>query len=850
MLGFDNLATDHREIIPGTNLYGYYDAANREYVITRPDTPTPWVNYLGQGDYGGIISNTGGGFSFHRDPRNRRVSRYRYNALPPDQPGRYIYLRREDSGEYWGVTWQPVRAPLDAYQCRHGAGYTKILTERAGIQAAALYFVPPSAADSSCPVELWALQLKNTSATPLVLRAFSYVELSFVDAYNDLSNLDWAMHVMSSQYDPERRAILARTKFSPTTQFFACSEAPAGFDCDRERFVGAYRGLENPVVVELGRSGGTEAPRGNNIGSFHHEFTLEPGVEATMVYILGITDDATAIGGVVERFSDLAEVQRSFAALRSHWDKYLQTFQVQLPDDDASAMANFWGPVQCRTTLYWSRFVSSYETGLGRGVGTRDTAQDTLGVVHAVPDEVAAKLSRLWALQFSDGHTWHQFFPLTGEGGPGLASERPSWPQWFCDDHLWLVIATCAYLKETGDYGYLERQIPYADDGLPEGRTPAGRGSAAGSADRSSDGAKATKPKGPLPRDGHGDPTIWGHIMAAIDFTLSHRGPHSLPRAGFADWDDTLNVDHGSGLAESVWCAMQFCRAALDLAELASFLGRTGDAASFREMHGRMAQAVNDHAWDGHWYVRCFDDAGKAIGGASEDRHRINLIPQSWSVIGEVTPRPRGEAAMASAHELLGTAYGPILMWPPYDGGDPRVNGTSTYPPGAKENGGIFCHAAAWSVIAAAHLGDGDRAYGYLRQLLPLSRPDVQRSSVEPYVYCQNICGPSHPQYGLGRNSWLTGAASWMQVAITQWILGIRPTHTGLRIRPALPSAWPGYSARRWFRGTEYRVTVTRGGPGGAISLLVDGKRVPGDVVPLAAPGTATVAVDVVVGGE
>jgi cellobiose phosphorylase len=337
-------------------------------------------------------------------------------------------------------------------------------------------------------------------------------------------------------------------------------------------------------------------------------------------------------------------------------------------------------------------------------------------------------------------------------------------------------------------------------------------------------------------------------MMAALRFTLAHRGPHGLPRPGYADWDDTLNVDHGSGLAESVWCAMQFSRAVLDLAELADHVRRTADAGDFRLLHTGMARAINEFAWDGAWYARCFDDAGKPIGVSSEARHRINLIPQSWSVISEVAPRERAERAMASAQELLGTPYGHSELWPPYDGGDERVTGTATYPPGAKENGGIFCHAASWSVVAATKLGDGDGAYAYYRQLMPLARPDVELAAVEPYVFCQNICGPAHPQFGLGRNAWLTGAAAWMYVAATQWILGIRPTHDGLRVAPCVPSDWAGFTALRRFRGTWYDITVARQGPGNAVSLFVDGQAVTGDVIALPSPGTERVAVGVSLG--
>jgi cellobiose phosphorylase len=811
--------------------YGYFDPDAAEFVITRPDTPTPWINYLGEGRYGGIVSNTGGGFSFDRDPRQRRVSRYRYNAVPADQPGRYVYLRRQDTGEYWGATWQPVRAALDRYECRHGTGYTRITTERGGVRAETLYFVPPAGPEEPCPVELWELRLTNTGDRPVQLRTFSYVELGYPDAMGDLHNLDWTGQVVSARFVPELRALLATTRFRPTTTLFASDRVPLGYDAHREVFVGPYHGLEDPAVVTAGAPTDTASPRGNAIGSLCHEVSLAPGESTRILYMLGITDAPEAIAGVVARWSDPAAVERAFAALRADWDAYLGAFTVHTPDPETDAMLNLWNPVQCRTALYWSRFVSGYETGLGRGMGTRDSAQDTLGTAHVEPDLARARLQELWHLQFVDGHTWHQFLPLTGEGGPGLAAERPEWPQWFSDDPLWLVIATCAYLRETGECDLIHQPVPYQP--VPSRRA----------GDLVSD--REDLPADELADDP--DETVWGHMIAAVDFTLAHRGPHGLPRPGYADWDDTLNVDHGSGLAESVWCAMQFCRATLDLAELCDHLHRTDEAARFRALHAEMADAINAAAWDGAWYARAFDDEGRAIGVASETRQRINLIPQSWSVIGEVAPPERSQRAMRAAHDLLDTPHGLSLLWPPYDGAEPRVNGTATYPPGAKENGGIFCHAAAWSIIAAAMEGDGDRAYEYYRQLLPLARQDVELAAVEPYVYCQNICGPAHPQFGMGRNAWLTGAAAWTYVAATQWILGIRPTFRGLQVAPELPTAWPGYTARRRFRETWYEITVRRVGPGDRVELTVDGRSVDGDVVPLPPLGTERVVVEAVI---
>ena len=573
----------------GVNPYGYFDASACEYVITRPDTPTPWINYLGEGRFGGIVSNTGGGYAFDRDPRHARVSRYRYNAVPIDQPGRYVYLRDQESGEFWSATWQPVKRPLEAYECRHGAGYTRIAARCAGIASELLYFVPPASGGDDWRCELWVLRIRNGCDRTRRLRTFSYVELSFADAVADQQNLDWAQHIVRSRYADG--VILAGTVFRPQRTFFASNAEPSGHDSDRETFVGRWRDLACPAVVERGESTCTGSPRGNSIGSLSHDLELLPGEEREIVFVLGVADDEAGIDRAVAAFRDPARVAAAFDGLRADWDGYRSHLSVETPDPELDAMVNVWNQIQCRTTLHWSRFVSAYETGLGRGMGIRDSAQDTLGTVHAVPERVRATLTRLWRLQFRDGHTWHQFFPLTGEGSPGLAAELPDRPQWFSDDHLWLVIAVCAYLRETGDLLYLDEPVAYADGG---------------------------------------EETVWEHMLRAIRFTLDHRGPHGLPRAGFSDWNDTLNVDRGSGRAESVWCGMQFCRAALDLAELAAEAGRGEEAGRLRTHAREMSAAVNEHAWDGEWYARAFDDDGRPIGvasrGTAPDQHEPPVV--------------------------------------------------------------------------------------------------------------------------------------------------------------------------------------------------------------------------------
>jgi cellobiose phosphorylase len=815
--------------------YGHLDPTAREYVITRPDTPTPWLNYLGQGAFGGIISNTAGGFSFDRDPRERRATRYRYNAIPADQPGRYVYLRDQETGLFWSPTWQPVRADLGVYECRHGPGYTRIRGALAGIQTEILYFVPPADSAGTCPCELWVARIRNTGAGVRRLRTFSYAEFGYVDSPSDQQNLDWSQHIVSSRL--EGGVVLASTRFRPTTTFLGSSEAPVGWTGDRDDFVGRYGDLAAPAVVVRGEPSNAGAPRGNAIGSLCHDLVLAPGEERRLVFVLGLTDNPAEIPAVVARYADVAEVEAAFGELRADWDAYLGRFGVATPDADTTEMLNTWNQVQCRTTLNWSRFVSGYETGLGRGMGTRDSAQDTLGTMHSLPAEARRTLSRTWALQFRDGHAWHQLYPLSGEGGPGLAAEFPGWPQWFSDDHLWLVLATCAYLRETGDLAYLQERVPWAD---PAGSVDTG--------DQASAPAGDEVPGAGVAAAAGRDETVWGHMLQAMQFTLDHRGPHGLPRLGFADWDDTLNADHGSGLAESVWTALLVCRVALDLAEVCRHTGHAAEAVRLRDLHAEMAALVNATAWDGAWYARAFDDDGLPIGVASEERHRINLNPQAWSVIGEVAPPERAGRALRSVEEHLATPFGTALLWPPYDGGEDRVRGTSTYPPGAKENGGIFCHANAWLVVAAAMLGRGDEAYLHYRRFLPLARTDADVFRAEPYVYSQNICGPAHPQFGMARNAWLTGTAAWTFVAATQWILGIRPTFDGLRVAPVIPESWPGYEAHREFRGVDYEIRVRREGPGNTASLVVDGRPIAGTIVPLPAAGTAQVRVEVALG--
>lgn len=693
-----------------------------------------------------------------------------------------------DNGDYWSATWQPVKNPLDDYKCRHGPSYTKIMAKKNGIESEILYFTP---LEDNC--ELWVLKLRNDGSETRRLKTFSYVEYSFPHALADITNLDWTNQIMRGI---EEDGVLYMISHGTDSKFYhASSETIAGFDTDRSAFIGPYRDLGNPQVLEEGESKESEAPNGNIIGSISHEVELDPGEERRIVHVLG-DEYADNSRPILSKYRSLEKVDAEFERLQDNWREYFEKLQVDTPDEEMNAMLNRWNPIQCRTTLYWSRSASLYQTGTSRGMGTRDSSQDTFGVVHAASRSAKKKLEMLWELQFEDGHTWHQIYPLTGEGGPGLAAEEPEKPQWFSDDPLWLILGTCNYMKETGDTGFLEKRIPY-QDAEPE--------------------------------------PVWNHMRRAIDFTDTHRGVYEIPRIGYSDWNDTLNLDHGSGKAASVWTGMMFSHVLREMEKICRRIGKEKKVQRYGELRREMKNIINEHCWDGGWYMRAFDDKGRPIGTSKERYQKISLNPQTWSVISGVAEEGRGETAMEKAHEKLNTRFGFALMHPPYEGEDERIGGTTTFLPGAKENGGIFCHAHTWSMVAAAKLGWGNRAYQYYRQLLPLAYNDeCDLRRTEPYVYCQNILGPEHPDFGRAANSWLSGTASWSYVAGTQWILGIRPDFDGLRIDPCIPPKWSGYKVIRKFRGSRYDVEVKNpeGVAKGIESISVDGEELDGELVP------------------
>jgi cellobiose phosphorylase len=824
--------------------FGYFDDTNREYVITRPDTPLPWINYLGSEDFFGLISNTGGGYCFYRDARLRRVTRYRYNNVPLDYGGRYLYLRDNGSGATgddpapsWSPTWQPTRHPLEDYVCRHGLGYTLIGSTTRGIRSTVRYFVPPGE-----NLEVWQLEVTNQRQAPADLSVFSAVEFCLWDAWDDATNYQRNWNIGEVEIDLPGRVLYHKTEYRERRDhfaFFACSAELSGFDTQREAFLGPYRGWDQPAVVERGESGNSIATGWAPIGSHHLRLPLAPGESRQVIFLLGYHENPptdkfdppgsqqiqkATVQPILERYLDQDQVEASFAALRARWDEVLGSLQVDTPDADTDRMVNIWNAYQCMVTFNLSRSASYFESGIGRGMGFRDSNQDLLGFVQMVPERARERILDLAATQLLSGGAYHQYQPLTKRGNDAVGGG-------FHDDPLWLVLSTCAYLKETGDAGILDEPVPY--DNQPGSEMP-----------------------------------LYEHLQRSLGYTLARRGPHGLPLIGRADWNDCLNLNTFSAqpgesfqttttrdgrVAESLFIAGLFVLAAREMAALARWRGLAADEGHYLAEAARMQAAIDEFGWDGAWFLRAYDAAGEKVGSTECDEGRIFIEPQGICILAGIgLDDGRAARALASVDEHLATPHGLLLHQPAYTRYYLHLGEISSYPPGYKENGSIFCHTNPWIMIAAARTGDGARAHDYYRRINPSAREALSEvHHCEPYVYAQTIAGRDAPTHGEARNSWLTGTAAWNYVAITQWILGIRPTLEGLRIAPVLPPEWPGYRAVRRYRGVTYHISVTRregAEPALGVALTVDGQPIAGDMVPLPAAGVQQVQVEVSLG--
>jgi cellobiose phosphorylase len=806
--------------------FGHFDDEAREYVITRPDTPLPWINYLGSEGFFGIISNTAGGYAFHRDARLRRLTRYRYHA-PGDGGGRFLYVRDAETGDTWCPAWQPARVELEDYRCRHGLGYTVIGSARSGVEVETRYFVPLGET-----LEVWRTRVRNRRDRSTALSLFGAVEFCLWDAWDDQTNFQ--RNLSTGEVQVEHRVIYHTTEYRERRNhvaYLACSEPDAAFDTSRDSFLGASRGWDRPEAVERGRCRDSIAHGWFPIAAHQVDMALDPGETRDLVFLLGYAenppeakfDDAGRVSTerirpTIERYLDPAEADDAFEGLRAHWADLIGALHVSTPSEHVDRIVNVWNQYQCMATFNLSRSASLFDTGIGRGIGFRDSCQDLLGFVHLAPERARERLLDLAATQLPTGGAWHQYQPLTKRGNDAIGSG-------FNDDPLWLILAVAAYAKETGDLGVLDEPVPF--DNEPGTEAP-----------------------------------LYEHLTRALAYTRERVGPHGLPLIGRADWNDCLNLNafatepgesfqtapqREGGVAESVFIAGQFVLAAEELARLAELRGRPEDARTHRMWREEMVGSIEEHGWDGDWFLRAYDHVGTPVGSSASDEGRIWIEPQGICVMAAVgSGDGRAARALDSVAERLTTPHGLVLLDPPFSTYRVELGEISSYPPGYKENGSVFSHTNPWIVIADVLVGEADRAFEHYLALNPSAREDLSDiHRCEPYVYAQTIAGKAAAVPGEAKNSWLTGSAAWNLVAITQWILGIRPEHEGLRIEPCLPAAWEGFEAVRRFRGASYRISVQKaaGATGRVSSLMVDGRGLEGTVVPPAERGT-TVSVE------
>jgi cellobiose phosphorylase len=802
--------------------FGHFDDARREYVITTPRTPYPWINYLGSERFFGLFSQTAGGYAFYRDARLRRLTRYRYNNVPLDSGGRYFYVR--DGKDVWSPGYLPMKRDLDAYECRHGLGYSVIAGERRGVRAELTALVP-----MGYDGEVHRLVLHNTSPRRKSLTLFSCIEFCLWNANDDMTNFQ--RNFSTGEVEVEGSAIYHKTEYRERRDHYAfywVNQPVFGFDTDREAFLGLYNGYGDPDVPLSGQPANSVASGWSPIASHAIHVALDPGEEKALVFVLGYVenpeDEKWESPGVInktraramqQRFERPEAVDAALDELRRYWDERLAVFEVHTGDERLDRTVNIWNAYQVMVTCNLSRSASYFESGIGRGMGFRDSNQDILGFVHMIPERARERLLELAAVQFEDGGCWHQFQPLTkvGNDQSGMG---------FNDDPLWMILSTAAYVKETGDASVLDESVPF--DSRPDLAQP-----------------------------------LLEHLRRSFLHVVNNLGPHGLPLIGRADWNDCLNLNCFSAVpdesfqtcgskdgrvAESVLIAGMFCFIGPEYTALARLRGRDDEAREAERHVAAMRAALDAHGWDGDWFLRAYDDRGAKVGSHECDEGRIFIEPQGFCVMaGAGLDDGRARRALDSVREHLETPHGLVLVAPAFTRYHLELGEITSYPPGYKENAGIFCHNNPWVVIAETRLGRGDRAFDLFRKFTPAYREEIAAlHKLEPYVYAQMIAGRDAPLEGQAKNSWLTGAAAWCYVAATQWILGIRPEYDGLRVDPCIPVDWKGFEVVRRFRGKRLRIRVTNpAGTGRGVRELrvtcgadATPRTVPGNVVPAA----------------
>ena len=780
--------------------YGHFDDNNKEYVITRPDTPKSWSNYLGTTEYGAIITNNAGGYSFYQSAAQGRFLRLRFNSLPMDQPGRYIYLHDRDSKDYWSASWQPVGKPLDRYksECRHGTAYTVISSEYSGIRSETTYFVPLGKT-----FECWHVKLTNLGDRPRRLRAFTYVEyVGNWSAFDDQVNLQYTQHILKMDVlgniiDHGTNVNLPYMPDNPGEKdqgrhtFLAVVGADvSGYDTDRTAFIGTYRGYGNPAVVELGQCTNSLAAGDNGCGTFQIDIALDPGETKEFLVLLGVGAAHDVGKRVVAEFSTVEKASEELAKLKRHWYDRIRGLTVETPDAELNSMLNMWSSFNCLMTYAWSRAASLIYAGERDGLGYRDTVQDILGVLHAIAGEAVERLELMITGQVSTGGAIPVVKAFTHRPG---SEERPLEKEYRSDDCMWLFNTIPAYVKETGDLSFYGKVLPYADQG---------------------------------------EATVLGHMRRAIEFSLERSGAHGLPCGLHADWNDCIRLGHQG---ESVFVAFQLRYALAVYVEVCQLLAKADEEKWARERLVQLDANIEKHAWDGQWYLRAYAADGSKFGTDENPEGKIFLNPQSWSVLSGHAGDDKARQAMQSAHDRLATEWGLAILDPPFVKTDFHIMLAALFNPGMKENGAIFSHTQGWAVIAETMLGHGDLAYQYFRAYLPgayNTRAEVRE--IEPYVYCQFTRSKYSPRAGASRIPWLSGSATWSFFAVTQYILGLRPEYGGLTIDPCIPAGWKGFKATRTFRGKRVNVEVTNpsGVQKGVRKLVLNGEPLKGNFIP------------------
>lgn len=808
--------------------FGFFDDSNKEYVITSPKTPYPWINYLGTQDFFSLISNTAGGYHFYKDARLRRISRYRYNNVPVDMGGRYFYINED--GNIWSPGWSPVKKTLDFYQCRHGMGYTVISGKSNDLSAELTFLVP-----KDFQGEVQKVVLKNEGSATKKFTLFSFLEWCLWNAEDDATNFQ--RNFNTGEVEVEGSTLFHKTEYKERRDHFAFYSVNSeidGFDCDRESFIGLYNGFNNPDVVLEGKSKNSKADGWSPIASHSLNIELAPGETKELVFVLGYVenqDDKWNTDGsmkkdkayaMIEKFNTAKKVDDALAANKEMWETLLSKYCVTTPDDNMNRMVNIWNQYQCMVTFNMSRSASYFESGIGRGMGFRDSNQDLLGFVHQIPDRARERILDLAATQFEDGGCFHQYQPLTKKGNDAVGGN-------FSDDPLWMIMSTAAYIKETGDYSILDEMVPYENK------------------------EELAQP-------------MMHHLQQSFYRIVNNLGPHGLPLSMRADWNDCLNLNCFSStpgesfqtstskdgkVAESLFVATLFTYTGPEYVELCKIKGDIEGAKKAQAAIDNMKETILTHGFDGEWFLRAYDDFGKKVGSKENEEGKIFIEPQGFAVMSDLG-KDKGYdiKTLDSVDKYLNCDYGLVLNNPAFTKYVIEYGEISTYPAGYKENAGVFCHNNAWIICAEAHVGRGNKAYEYYSKIAPAYLEEISDlHRTEPYVYSQMIAGKDAGRMGEAKNSWLTGTAAWNFVAVSQYILGVFPDWNGLRIDPSIPSDWDGFTINRIFRGDTFEITVSNPShiSKGIKIMIVDGQTIDGNVIPVFGDGKTHI-VEVVMG--